>query len=51
MLILKMSKAEACARVAALVPRGERRQACELGIEKRWFGRYQKAPGDIEVET
>ena len=50
-LILKMSKAEACARIAALVPQGERRAACELGIENRWFGRYRKADTDIEVET
>ena len=50
-LIVKLTKAQACSRIASLVPRGERRAACEEGIEKRWFARYQKAPGDIEVET
>ena len=50
-LILKVSKSEACARVAVLVPRGERRAACEEGVTKRWFGRYEKVATDVEVEV
>ena len=49
-LVAKISQAEACARVAVLVG-GSRLAACELGIKKRWFGRYQKTAGDIEVEV
>ena len=48
--VLKMTEAQACARIAALVPKGDRRQACEEGIKRRWFGRYQPAPGDVEVD-
>ena len=48
--VLKMTEAQACARVAALVPKGERRAACEEGIKRRWFGRYQPSPTDREVE-
>ena len=48
--IIKLTKAQACARVAALVPKGERRAACEEGIKRRWFGRYQPSPTDREVE-
>ena len=48
--VLKMSEAAACARVAALVPVGERRAACEEGIRRRWFARYQPSPTDREVE-
>lgn len=48
--VLKMSEKQACARVAALVPKGERRAACEEGIKRRWFGRYQPSPTDREVE-
>ena len=48
--VLKLTEQEACARVARLVPVGERRAACEEGIKSRWFGRYHRAPGDMEVE-
>ena len=48
--VLKMSEKQACARVAALVPKGERRAACEEGIKRRWFGRYQPAASDVEVD-
>ena len=48
--VLKMSEKQACARVAALVPKGERRAACEEGIKRRWFGRFQPSPTDREVE-
>ena len=39
--VLKMTEAQACARIAQLVPAGERRAACDEGIKRRWFGRYQ----------
>ena len=48
--VLKMTEAQACARLAQIVPPGERREACELGIRQRWFGRFQPDPGDIEVD-
>ena len=48
--IIKLSEAEACARVAALVPKGERRAACETGVRARWFARYQPSPTDREVD-
>ena len=48
--IIKLTEAQACARVAALVPAGARREACEEGIRKRWFARYRPAAGDVEVE-
>ena len=48
--VLKMTEGEACARIARLVPAGERREACALGVRQRWFGRYQPAPTDREVE-
>ena len=48
--VLKMTEAQACARVAALVPKGARRQACLEGVKRRWFGRYQPAASDVEVE-
>ena len=48
--VLKMTEAGACARIAKLVPAGERREACDLGIRQRWFSRYQPAPTDREVE-
>ena len=53
LLVARISKTEACARVAVLVggSRGSRRTACELGITNRWFARYRKAPGDMEVEV
>ena len=49
-LILKMTEAQACAKIAKLVPPGERRAACETGVKSRWFARYQPAPGDREVD-
>ena len=48
--VLKLTEAQACARVAALVPAGARRAACEEGIKRRWFARYQPSPTDVEVE-
>ena len=48
--VLKMTEAQACARVGRLVPAGERRAACEEGITRRWFGRYQRSANDIEVD-
>ena len=47
--VLKMTPAQACAAVAALVPPGERREACDEGIKRRWFGSYQPGPNDREV--
>ena len=47
--VLKMTEAQACARIAQLVPAGERRAACEEGIKRRWFGRFQPSPTDREV--
>ena len=48
--VLQMTEAQACARVAKLVPAGARRDACGEGVRRRWFGRYQQAPGDVEVK-
>ena len=48
--VLKLTEAQACARIAALVPKGDRRAACEEGIKRRWFARYQPSPSDVEVE-
>ena len=48
--VLRMTEKEACARIAKLVPAGERREACDLGVRQRWFGRYQRSPSDREVE-
>ena len=48
--VLKMTETQACARIAKLVPAGERREACDLGVRQRWFGRYQRSPNDIEVD-
>ena len=47
--VLKLTEAQACARIAQLVPAGERREACEIGVKRRWFGRYQKSGTDREV--
>ena len=47
--VLKMTEAQACARIAQIVPAGERRAACEEGIKRRWFGRFQPSPTDREV--
>ena len=48
--ILKMTEAQACARIAQIIPAGDRRAACDEGITRRWFGRYRPAAGDIEVD-
>ena len=48
--VLKMTEAQACARVGRLVKDAARLAACEDGIKRRWFGRYQPAPTDREVE-
>ena len=47
--VLKMTEAQACAAVAALVPAGDRRDACDEGIKRRWFGSYQPGSNDREV--
>ena len=47
--VLRLTEAQACARIAQLVPAGERREACEEGIKRRWFARYQKSRTDREV--
>ena len=48
--VLKMTEAQACARLSKLVPEGERRAACDGGIKRRWFGRYQRSSNDVEVD-
>ena len=48
--VLKLTEAQACARVAALVKPGARREACEEGIKRRWFARFQPSPTDREVD-
>ena len=48
--VLKLSEAQACARVGQLVKGAERRSACEEGIRKRWFARYQPKAIDREVD-
>ena len=47
--VLAYTEAEACAKIRAVVPAGERRAACELGVKARWFGRYVAAPGDRQI--
>ena len=47
--VLAITEAEACSRIAALVPAGDRREACELGVRSRWFGAYQAVSNDREV--
>ena len=47
--VLAYTEPQACARVAALVPKGARRAACEDGVKSRWFGRYTPAPGDRPI--
>ena len=47
--VLAYTEAQACARIRALVPAGERREACELGIRSRWFARYEAAPTDRAI--
>ena len=48
--VLTMTEAQACARVGRLVTGAARIAACEEGIKRRWFGRYQPAPTDREVK-
>ena len=47
--VMKLTEAQACARVAQLVPAGSRRLACEEGVKRRWFKRFQPSPTDREV--
>ena len=47
--VLTMTEAQACARIAQIVPAGERRAACDEGIKRRWFGRFQPSATDREV--
>ena len=48
--VLKLTEAQACARVGQLVTGAERRSACEEGIRNRWFARYQPKASDREVD-
>ena len=48
--IIKLTEAQACARVGRIVKGAERRAACEEGIRKRWFARYQPKASDREVD-
>ena len=48
--ILKLTEAQACARVGRIVKGAERRAACEEGIRKRWFDRFEPSPTDREVD-
>ena len=48
--VLKMTEAQACARVGRIVKGAERLSACEQGIKKRWFERYQPKASDREVD-
>ena len=48
--VLKLTEAQACARVGRLVQGAERRAACVLGIRARWFARYQPTASDHEVD-
>ena len=48
--ILKITEGEACGRVGRIVKGGARRAACEEGIRKRWFARYQPSESDREVD-
>ena len=48
--VLRMTEAQACARVAKLVGPGEREAACGEGIKRRWFGRYRPSSNDREVD-
>ena len=47
--VLKMTEAQACERVRRLVKGDARRAACDEGIKRRWFGRFQPSPTDREV--
>ena len=48
--ILKITESQACGRVGQLVKGAARRAACEEGIRKRWFARYQPKASDREVD-
>ena len=48
--ILKITEAQACARIGQLVTGAERRSACEEGIRDRWFGRFRLKASDREVD-
>ena len=48
--VLKITEAQACARVGQLVQGAARRSACEAGIRDRWFARYQPKASDREVD-
>ena len=47
--VLAYTEAQACARIRAIVPAGERRAACELGVRSRWFARYQASATDRQI--
>ena len=48
--VLKITEAQACARVGRIVKRAARRGACEEGIKARWFARYKPKDSDREVD-
>ena len=48
--VLKITEAQACARVGQLVQGAERRAACEEGIRNRWFAHFQPKASDREVD-
>ena len=48
--IIKLTEAQACAAVRRVVSGAERIAACDEGIKRRWFARYQPSPTDREVE-
>ena len=48
--VLKLTEAQACARVGQVVHGAERRAACVEGIRARWFARYQPKASDREVD-
>ena len=48
--VLKLTEAQACARVGRVVKGAARRAACEEGIKRRWFARYQPSESDREVD-
>ena len=48
--VLKITEAQACARVGQLVTGAGRRATCEEGIRDRWFARFQPKASDLEVD-
>ena len=48
--VLDMSEKAACASVRRLVKAPDRIAACEEGIKRRWFGRFQPSSNDRGVQ-